>query len=256
MEKTEKRINIFVFLFTMLSILLSATSAQAIALISDEETEIFLHQTLRPIFKASGTAFNPRRIYIVNDKSLNAFVADGNNMFVTVGTLMTADSQNEISGVLAHETGHIEGGHLLRHKIQAKEVQMVSLASMLLGSAAGIAAGGRTGLCSVSTAFCFALAAFLSPLAGVVTAEATAPALIIVGMYLLMEIRKVDFSQMDDALPAFLTIIAMPFAYSITTGIAVGILAYVICKLAARRWTDLNLPLLILAMVFLIYFFL
>ena len=140
-EKADKRINIFVFLFAMLSTLLSATSAQAIALISDEETEVFLHQTLRPVFKASGTAFNPRRIYIVNDKSLNAFVADGNNMFVTVGTLMTADSQNEISGVLAHETGHIEGGHLLRHKIQAKEVQMISLASMLLGSAAGIAAG-------------------------------------------------------------------------------------------------------------------
>lgn len=115
--------------------------AEALSLISDEETEVFLHQTLRPIFKASGTTFNPRQVYIVNDKSLNAFVADGNNLFVTVGTLMSADSQNEISGVLAHETGHIEGGHLLRHKIQSREIQRISLASMLLGSAAGIAAG-------------------------------------------------------------------------------------------------------------------
>lgn len=120
---------------------LAAAQAQALSLISDEETEIFLHRTLQPIFKAADTDFNPRRIYIVNDKSLNAFVTDGNNMFVTVGTLMAADSQNEISGVLAHETGHIEGGHLLRHKIQSREVQRMTLASMLLGSAAGIAAG-------------------------------------------------------------------------------------------------------------------
>ena len=120
---------------------LAAAQAQAMSLISDEETEIFLHRTLQPVFKAAGTDFNPRRIYIVNDKSLNAFVTDGNNMFVTVGTLMAADSQNEISGVLAHETGHIEGGHLLRHKIQSREVQRMTLASMLLGSAAGIAAG-------------------------------------------------------------------------------------------------------------------
>ncbi len=120
---------------------LAAAQAQALSLISDEETEIFLHRTLQPVFKAAGTDFNPRRIYIVNDKSLNAFVTDGNNMFVTVGTLMAADSQNEISGVLAHETGHIEGGHLLRHKIQSREVQRMTLASMLLGSAAGIAAG-------------------------------------------------------------------------------------------------------------------
>lgn len=141
MEKTYQRIIKGLLLCLLLPYILAAAPAQAISLISDEETEIFLHQTLFPIFKASGTSFNPRRIYIVNDKSLNAFVTDGNNLFVTVGTLMAADSQNEISGVLAHETGHIEGGHLLRHKIQSREVQRMTLASMLLGSAAGIAAG-------------------------------------------------------------------------------------------------------------------
>lgn len=141
MEKAYQRIIRKLFLSLLPLCCLAAAQARAMSLISDEETEFFLHQTLRPIFKASGTDFNPRRIYIVNDKSLNAFVTDGNNMFVTVGTLMAADSQNEISGVLAHETGHIEGGHLLRHKIQSREVQRMTLASMLLGSAAGIAAG-------------------------------------------------------------------------------------------------------------------
>ncbi|MBO7556036.1 MAG: M48 family metalloprotease [Alphaproteobacteria bacterium] len=141
MEKINQWLKRY-FLFVLTGLfLVIASSAHAISLISDEETENFLHATLRPIFKASGTSFNPRHIYIVNDKSLNAFVIDGNSMFVTVGTLIAADSQNEISGVLAHETGHIQGGHILRHKIQAQEVQRVALASMLLGGAAGLAAG-------------------------------------------------------------------------------------------------------------------
>lgn len=73
-------------------------------------------------------------------------------------------------------------------------------------SAAGIAAGGRTGLTALTVGICFLLAAFFSPLAGIMTAAATAPAMIIVGMYLLMEIKRVDFAQMDDAIPAFATI--------------------------------------------------
>ena len=115
-------------------------------------------------------------------------------------------------------------------------------------SAAGIAAGGRTGLTSLTVGICFLLAAFFSPLAGIMTAAATAPAMIIVGMYLLMEIKRVDFSQMDDAIPAFATIVTMPFAYSITTGIAAGFLSYVLCKLAARKWRALNVPVVLLAL--------
>lgn len=138
-EKINQRLG-YIFL-ALIYITFLSSSAQAISLITDEEAEVFLHQTVAPIFKASGTSFNPRKIYIVNDKSLNAFVTDGNNMFVTVGTLIAADTQNEISGVLAHETGHIQGGHILRHKLRAQEIQRVALASMLLGGAAGLAAG-------------------------------------------------------------------------------------------------------------------
>ena len=112
-EKINQRLKTLFFIVMTGIFLIISSSAHALSLISDEETENFLHATLRPIFKASGTTFNPQHIYIVNDKSLNAFVVDGNSMFVTVGTLMAADTQNEISGILAHETGHIEGGHIL-----------------------------------------------------------------------------------------------------------------------------------------------
>ncbi len=127
--------------FVLLSVFLNMAEAHALSIISDEETEIFLHQTLRPVFKAAGVTFHPGQIYVVNDNELNAFVSDGNRMFVNIGTIIAADSQNELTGVLAHETGHIQGGHILRHKIRAREVQTFSLASMLVGGIAGIASG-------------------------------------------------------------------------------------------------------------------
>lgn len=121
-------------------------------------------------------------------------------------------------------------------------------------SVSGIAAGGKTGLTAVTTALCFLLAVVFSPLTGVMTSAVTAPALIIVGMYLLMEVKKVDFSHLDDAIPAFITIVAMPLTYSITTGIAAGFIFYLICKIAAGRRKELNLPVVALAIVFLLYF--
>ena len=113
-EKAYQRINSFLTTakklagsLVLLSVFLNCGTAGAISLISDEETEIFLHQTLRPVFNAAGVAFRPGQIYIVNDRELNAFVTDGNRMFVNIGTITAADSQNELTGVLAHETGHI-----------------------------------------------------------------------------------------------------------------------------------------------------
>ena len=87
-----------------------------ISIISDEETEQYLASVIRPLFQQAGVPFNRNKIYIVNDNSLNAFVGDGNNLFVHSGTLIKADSSDQISGVLAHETGHITGGHILRQK--------------------------------------------------------------------------------------------------------------------------------------------
>lgn len=176
------------------------------------------------------------------------------DLFDTLGFLIGASSR----GGLLDETGHWNG---------ADRVLIADASATVLGalcgtstvtayaeSAAGIAAGGKTGLTAITAGLLFLLAAFFSPLAGIVTAAATAPALIIVGMYLTIEIKKVDFTRMDNAIPAFLTIITMPLAYSITAGIAVGFISYVLCKLAARKWRELNLPVVLLAVVFLLYF--
>lgn len=121
-------------------------------------------------------------------------------------------------------------------------------------SVAGIAAGGKTGLTAVTAAVCFLLATVFSPLAGVMTSAATAPALIIVGMYLVMEIKKVKFDNLDDAVPAFLTLVVIPMAYSITTGIAAGFISYFICKAVTRKWNEISVPLAALTAVFVLYF--
>ena len=92
--------------------------AETIRLISDEETELFLADILRPIYGAIHVPFNRNKVFIVQDNSLNAFVADRNDMFVHTGTLMQADNYNQLEGVLAHEAGHIQGGHILRPKLK------------------------------------------------------------------------------------------------------------------------------------------
>ena len=123
-------------------------------------------------------------------------------------------------------------------------------------SAAGISAGGKTGLTSLTTGVCFLLAIVFAPLTSVVTAAATAPVMIIIGMYLFMEIKNLQFEHMDDAIPAFLTLIAMPLAYSITTGIGAGFISYVLCKLVSGKRKEINPAIAILAVIFLIYFIL
>lgn len=138
-SKAVKRLMCSILLLS--AFLSYAHASERISLISDEETELFLADILRPIFRAAGIPFNRNNIYIVNDDSLNAFVGDGNNMFVNTGTLIKAKNQNEIAGVLAHETGHIQGGHILRQKIKLQNMQQVSLASLLAAGVSAVATG-------------------------------------------------------------------------------------------------------------------
>ncbi|MBE6445769.1 MAG: tetratricopeptide repeat protein [Alphaproteobacteria bacterium] len=115
--------------------------AQSINLISDEETETLIADISKPLFKAANVTFTPNNIYIVNDNSLNAFVADGNRLFIHTGTLISADSPNEISGVIAHETGHIAGGHIIRQKLKNQSLQEIGLASAIAAGAAAVLSG-------------------------------------------------------------------------------------------------------------------
>lgn len=121
-------------------------------------------------------------------------------------------------------------------------------------STAGISEGGRTGLTAVVTGILFLLALFFTPLVGLVPGEATAPALIIVGVLMVGAVTGIDFNDFTEAFPAFLTIIAMPFAYSIADGIAVGFLAYPLVKLVAGRAKEVHWFNYILFIVALLHF--
>ncbi|MCM0648528.1 NCS2 family permease [Clostridium swellfunianum] len=121
-------------------------------------------------------------------------------------------------------------------------------------SAAGISQGGRTGLTSVVVAICFFLSLFLSPLVGIVPAQATAPALIIVGVLMISSIMKIDFENFEEALPAFLTVVMMPFTYSIANGIASGFIFYTVVKIVRGKAKEVHPIMYIFAVLFVFKF--
>lgn len=121
-------------------------------------------------------------------------------------------------------------------------------------SASGIAEGGRTGLTSIVTGALFLLAIFFSPIAGVIPSEATAPVLIVVGFLMLSVTRDIPWDDYVVAIPAFLTLVVMPFTYSITDGIGAGFVSYVVLKYATGRGRDVHWMLLVSAALFVLYF--
>ncbi|MDP8970533.1 MAG: NCS2 family permease [Actinomycetota bacterium] len=129
-----------------------------------------------------------------------------------------------------------------------------SSATTYIESAAGIAEGGRTGLASVVTGLLFLAALFLSPLAGIIPPEATAPALILVGFLMLSVIRDLPWDDYTVAIPAFLTIVVMPFNYSITDGIGWGFVSFTVIKLAAGRIREVHWMMALTSLLFVVYF--
>ena len=117
-------------------------------------------------------------------------------------------------------------------------------------SASGVGEGGRTGLTAFSTACCFALALFFSPLFLAIPGAATAPALIIVGVMMMHSVRRIHWDDYCKAIPAFMTIILMPMAYSISDGILIGVITYVACHAVAGRFKDISVTMWILAALF------
>jgi AGZA family xanthine/uracil permease-like MFS transporter len=123
-------------------------------------------------------------------------------------------------------------------------------------STAGITEGGRTGLTSFTVGILFILSMFFSGIVGIVPAEATAPALVIVGVLMLGAIKEIDFNDFTEALPAFFTIAIMPFSYSIANGIAAGIIFYPIVKLSTGKHKEVHPIIYILAALFILRFIL
>lgn len=119
-------------------------------------------------------------------------------------------------------------------------------------SAAGVAEGGRTGLTSVVTAGLFAVALLFSPLFIMIPSAATAPALILVGLFMMSPVKEIDFDDFTEAIPAFLTILMMPLTYSISDGIVFGMLSYVALKAITGKFKDIHILTWIIAFFFII----
>jgi AGZA family xanthine/uracil permease-like MFS transporter len=152
------------------------------------------------------------------------------DLFDSLGTLLAVCRE----AGLTDEHGEV---HNLPRMLQADAVATVggallgtSTTTTYIESASGVSVGGRTGLTSVVTAFLFLLAAFFTPVIGAVPAFATAPALILVGIFMVRGIGQLDFYNFEEAAPAFLTFILMPLTYSIATGLAFGFISYVLLK--------------------------
>ena len=129
-----------------------------------------------------------------------------------------------------------------------------SSATTYIESAAGVAAGARTGLASVVTGACFLLALFFAPLAGVVPAQATAPALIVVGYLMSRVVRGIPFDDFEEGFPALLTLTMMAFTYSITNGIGAGFVSYCFIKLVRGRGREVAPMMYLTAVAFVIFF--
>ena len=122
-------------------------------------------------------------------------------------------------------------------------------------SASGVGEGGRSGLTAFTTAVCFLLALFLAPFFLAVPGAATAPVLILVGLMMMSTVKQVDFSDYSESIPAFICIIMMPLAYSISDGIVLGMISYVLINLLTGKYKKLSVGSCLLAAIFVLKFF-
>lgn len=130
----------------------------------------------------------------------------------------------------------------------------VSACSVFIESASGIAAGGKTGLTALTVGLLFLLTIFFEPLAASIPLFAVTPVLIVIGALMLQSVVDIDWKDPTEFIPAFMTIVGIPFTYSIGTGIGFGILLYPLCKLLAGRWRDVHWLTWILAALFAVKF--
>ena len=172
------------------------------------------------------------------------------DMFDTIGTLL---------GV-SHRAGMVDEKGNIPHLTEAFMADAIGTAAgAMLGtstvttyveSASGVNAGGRSGLTSFTTAICFVLALFLAPLFLAIPAQATAPALVLVGVMMMTDVSKLHLGDFADAVPAFVCIALMPLTYSISDGILMGLITYVLLRIFAGRYRELKIGMIVLAVLF------
>jgi adenine/guanine/hypoxanthine permease len=240
--KVRGALLIGIFAVTMAGIPFSVTHLPESSLLS-------LPPSLSPIF----LKFEFTEIF-TSDMMLVLFTLLFVDMFDTVGTLVGVSDK---AGMLDKE------GRVPRVKQALFADAIGTTVGSILGtstvttyveSASGVAEGGKTGLTALTVAGMFLVALFFAPVFTMVPAAATAPALVLVGFFMMSPILKINFDNITEAIPAFLTIIMMPLTYSIAEGIVFGMLSYVLLKLLSGKAKDLTLVMIILAVLFILKF--
>ncbi|MGO1944991.1 MAG: NCS2 family permease [Ancrocorticia sp.] len=176
------------------------------------------------------------------------------DFFDTMGTMVAVGAE----GDLLDEDGNPEGTSkiLLVDSLGAVAggVGGVSSNTAFVESSTGVADGGRTGITSIVTGIAFLLATFLSPIVALVPNEAAAPALVAVGFLMMQQVSDIKWTDLSVAIPAFLTIVMMPFGYSMTVGIGVGFIAHVVLQVATGNIKKIHPLLWVVAIMFVLYF--
>lgn len=172
------------------------------------------------------------------------------DMFDTIGTLVGVSTK----AGMVDENGRIP--HLKKAFMvdavgtTAGAVLGTSTITTFVESASGVGEGGRTGLTAFTTGICFLVALFLAPFFLSVPGAATAPVLILVGLMMMSQVTKINFSDYSEAIPAFICIVMMPMAYSISEGIVLGLLSYVLINLLTGKLKKITVSMIILAVIF------
>ncbi len=198
------------------------------------------------IFQGSGSLFTAQFLVIV----ITFLFVD---FFDTAGTLVAVANQ---AGLMKDDKLPRAGKALLSDSLATVTGAIfgTSTTTSYIESSAGVAAGARTGFASIVTGVLFLLALFFSPLLFVITSEVTAPALIIVGVLMVSTLGNIEWTRFEIAVPAFLTIIAMPLTYSIATGIAIGFIFYPITMILSGRRKEIHPIMYGLWVIFVLYF--
>ncbi|MDO4787563.1 MAG: NCS2 family permease [Johnsonella sp.] len=174
------------------------------------------------------------------------------DMFDTIGTLIGVSSKAN----MLDKDGKLPKikGALLADAIATTvgAIFGTSTATTFVESAAGVAEGGRTGLTAVVTAVLFGLSLFLSPIFLAIPAFATAPALVVVGFYMFTNITHIDFSDLSDSIPCYICMLSMPLFYSISEGIAMGVISYTVINLICKKNHKITVLMYILTVLFIL----
>jgi AGZA family xanthine/uracil permease-like MFS transporter len=174
------------------------------------------------------------------------------DMFDTIGTLIGVSTR---AGMLDEKGDLPKAGEALFADAVATVVGAclgTSTVTTYVESAAGVEEGGRTGLTGIVVAILFLLALFISPIARIVPPAATAPALVMVGVFMMQTLKNLNYDDITEIAPACITIFAMPFTYSIAEGISWGIISYALIKLFSGRGKEVSKTMYVLAILFLL----